>query len=218
MLGRSGRFADRVQAGDRLADRLTHLAAKDPVVLGLPRGGVIVADRVADALHAPLDVVLVRKLGVPFQPELAMGAIGEDGVRVLEDGVVASAGLRPDDIERVESRERLELERRSRRYRAVRPALSLTGRTALIVDDGIATGATVRAACQVVRALGAAEVVVATPVAPPDVIPRLETVADLVICLATPIPFYAIGAFYQDFSATTDDEVVAVLKKSAAQH
>ncbi len=151
------RFRDRVDAGRHLAEvvRRTGVAASDVVVLGLPRGGVPVAFEVAQALGAPLDVIVVRKLGVPFQPELAMGAIGEDGVRVENEDIVASAALRAVDVRTVERRERAELERRARRYRDDGARLDLQGRTAVIVDDGIATGSTARAACQVARAQGA---------------------------------------------------------------
>ena len=161
-------FTDRRDAGRRLAARLGHLSGPDTVVLGLPRGGVPVAYEVATALRAPLDVIVVRKLGVPFQPELGMGAIGEGGARVINEQVVRMAGVAPADIETVESHERQELERRSTRFRAGLPRLDLRGRTALIVDDGIATGSTALAACQVARASGAERVVLAVPVGPPE--------------------------------------------------
>lgn len=160
------RFVDRAEAGRRLGRCLGHLRGETPVVLGLPRGGVPVAFEVAAALGAPLDALLVRKLGVPHQPELAMGAIGEDGVRVVDDDVVAASRVSAHDIADVEARERRELERRALRYRGDRPPLALTGRTAIVVDDGIATGSTARAACRVARAHGAERVVLAVPVAP----------------------------------------------------
>src|SRR5450756_688428 len=152
-------FTDRVDAGRRLATRLQHLRGDEVVVLGLPRGGVPVAYEVARALDAPLDVIVVRKLGVPFQPELGMGAIGEGGARVLNDDVIRLAGVRPEDLAQVEARERAEVERRARRFRGERPMLSLEGRTIIIVDDGIATGGTARAALQVARVHGAGRVV-----------------------------------------------------------
>ena len=148
-------FVDRTDAGHRLADRLRHFRGQDVVVLGLPRGGVPVAYEVARALDAPLDIIVVRKLGVPYQRELAMGTIGEGGVRVIDPGLVSRAMVSDDELHAVEARERVELERRAERFRRVRPRIPLAGRTALIVDDGIATGSTARAACQVARAQGA---------------------------------------------------------------
>jgi putative phosphoribosyl transferase len=209
-------FVDRADAGRRLAERLRGLADKDPVVLGLPRGGVPVAFEVARSLSAPLDVIVVRKLGVPFQPEFAMGAIGEGGVRVLDRDVLLAAGIGEAELAGVERRERAELERRVRQYRATRPPVPLQGRPAIVVDDGIATGSTVRAACKVARVLGAARVIVAAPVASPSAVIQLDDVADEVICLAFPDPFYAVGEGYDDFTATSDAEVVALLERAAA--
>ena len=206
------RFANRVDAGQRLAARLKYLEGEDPVVVGLPRGGVPVALEVARALGAPLDVILVRKLGVPFQPELAMGAIGEGGVRVLNAEVIRLAGLSSKELAAVEQQERVELDRRSRRFRGNRPPVPLEGRTVVVIDDGIATGSTARAACQVAREHGAAHVVLAVPVAPPDWTSRLAGDADTFICVDTPEPFFGVGQFYEDFSQTTDDEVVACLE------
>ena len=205
-------FANRVEGGQRLAARLSYLKGEDPVVLGLPRGGVPVALEVARGLAAPLDVILVRKLGVPFQPELAMGAIGEGGVRVLNPDVIRMAGVSSADLAAVDQRERTELERRARRFRGNRQPIPLEGRTVVIVDDGIATGSTARAACQVAREHGAAHVVLAVPVAPPDWTSRLAGIADTFVCVDTPEPFYGVGQFYADFSQTTDDEVVACLE------
>jgi putative phosphoribosyl transferase len=208
-------FVNRVDAGRKLAARLTHLGGEDVVVLGLPRGGVPVGFEVAQALGAPLDVIVVRKLGVPYQPELAMGAIGEDGVRVVNADVVAMARVSEKDLAAVEGRERSELERRARLFRGDRPRISLEGRTAVIVDDGIATGSTARAAAQVARAHGAARVVVATPVAPSDVVMRLQPDADEVVVVWTPEPFYAIGQFYSDFNQVSDAEVVELLHRAS---
>ena len=205
-------FVDRAAAGRRLAAVLGHLRDEDVVVLGLPRGGVPVAAEVARALGAPLDVILVRKLGVPVQPELALGAIGEGGVRIINPDVVEVTGVTDAEIAMVETRERAELERRARRFRGGRPQVPLAGRIAVVVDDGIATGATARAACQVARAHGARRVVLAAPVAPPSVRAALATAADEVICVETPRRFLAIGEWYTDFAQTTDDEVVAVLR------
>ena len=210
-------FLDRSDAGRRLAGRMLHLRGEDVVVLGLPRGGVPVAAEVARALGAPLDVILVRKLGVPVQPELGMGAIGEGGVRIINPEVVAITRVTGGEIAAVETRERAELERRARRFRGDRPRTPLTGRTAIVVDDGIATGSTARAACQVARAQGAVRVVLAVPVAPPSARTALADDADEVICLETPRHFLAIGEWYQDFSQTSDGEVVRLLRLAAGE-
>ncbi len=211
-------FRDRAEAGALLAAEVVRALAGKPrgevVVLGLPRGGVPVAAAVARALDAPLDVIVVRKLGVPYQPELAMGAIGENGARVLNEQVLSVTGIREKDLAEVERRERIELERRARVYRGDRPPIDLAGKTAIVVDDGIATGSTVAAACQIARQRGAARVVVATPVAPPSSIRRLANVADDVIALLTPEDFFAIGEWYLDFSPTSDDEVRQLLQRT----
>jgi putative phosphoribosyl transferase len=210
-------FRDRVDAGRRLAGELErrHLENEDVVVLGLPRGGVPVAFEVAHALAKPLDIIMVRKLGVPFLPEFAMGAIGEGGVRILSRGVLQSAQVTGPELAAVEGRERAELERRSRRYRGDRPPVALVGRTAVVVDDGIATGSTARAACQVARALGAARVVMAAPVASRTSLTDLSEICDQVVCLEAPEPFYAVGEWYEDFSPTSDAEVEALLQRAA---
>lgn len=204
-------FTDRTDAGRQLAARLTGLKGQDLVVLGLPRGGVPVAAQVADALDAPLDICLVRKLGVPYQPELAMGAIGENGVRVLNDRVLSDAGVSAAALAEVETRERVVLEERARRYGTARGFADPRGRTAVVVDDGLATGATALAACQVVRARGAARIVLAVPVAPHDWAARVAGAADETYSVREPESFYAIGQFYDDFTQTTDEEVVACL-------
>ncbi|MEV7690509.1 phosphoribosyltransferase family protein [Streptomyces bungoensis] len=210
-------FRDRTDAGRRLAARLAHLRDQDPVVLGLPRGGVPVAALVAEALDAPLDVCLVRKLGVPYQPELGMGAIGEDGVRVINEDVLHGTGVSPADLARVEEHERAVLEQRAARYRGERHPVPVAGRTVVVVDDGIATGSTARAACRVARARGAARIVLAVPVAPRSFTGRLGDDADDVVCLETPRDFFAIGQFYGDFTQVTDDEVTACLHQAAAR-
>jgi putative phosphoribosyl transferase len=207
-------FIDRVDAGRRLAARLEHLRGGSVVVVGLPQGGVPVAYEVAKALDAPLDVIVVHKLGVPLQPELGMGSIGEDGVRIVNDEVVRTAGVSASELASVEARERAELERRVRRYRGDRPRTTLEGRTVVVVDDGVATGSTARAACQVVRAQRAARVVLAVPVAPPGWKARLDSGADEFVCLERPEPFYAIGQSYDDFSQTTDQEVIGCLERA----
>ena len=183
-----GIFADRADAGQQLAALLVHLGGERAVVLGLPRGGVPVAREVAVALGAPLDVIVVRKLGVPFQPELGMGAVGEDGVRIINRDVLAYAGISPDELGLVEDREQAEVRRRAARYRGGRPRISLEGKVAVIVDDGVATGSTARAACGIARVLGAERVVLAVPVAPPDWQDRLGQDADELVSVAAGAP------------------------------
>lgn len=209
-------FVDRRDAGLRLGERLRGLpGTEDAVVLGLPRGGVPVAFQVARALGAPLDVIVVRKLGVPYQPELGFGAIGEGGVRVVNPDVVRLANITRAEMAEVERRERAELERRARRFRGGREPVDLAGRTVIVVDDGIATGGTARAACQVARAHGASRVVLAVPVGAPETIASLRRDADEVVCLDTPDHFYAIGAWYDDFTQTSDEDVVDCLRRAA---
>ena len=211
-------YTDRRDGGRHLADRLTQFEDNpDVLVVGLPRGGVPVAAEVAAALHAPLDVIVVRKLGVPFQPELAMGAIGEDGVRVTNDEVVRMARVSSADLATVERHERVELERRAARFRRGRPRIPLAGKVVVIVDDGVATGSTARAACEVARTEGAAQVVLAVPVAPTDWTGRLSGVADLFVAAETHADFRAVGQFYRDFTQTSDDRVVQLLDEAAAR-
>lgn len=208
-------FADRIEAGQRLARRLEYLRGEEPVVLGLPRGGVPVAAEVADALGAPLDVIVVRKLGVPYQPELGMGAVGEDGIRVINEEVVRMAGVTPEDIDKVERLERAEVEARARRFRSGRTRVPLAGRTAILIDDGIATGSTMRAACQVTRAAGARRVVVAVPVAPAEAVRSFRNEADEMVCLQTPSMFYAVGQWYGDFTQVSDAKVTRLLQRES---
>jgi putative phosphoribosyl transferase len=208
-------FANRNDAGRQLARGLEHLRGQPVVVLGLPRGGVPVAAQVAHALGAPLDVIVVRKVGMPFQPELAMGAVGEDGVRVT-DRLRASA-VRPEEYAAAEARAQAAVSARAARYSSYRPREPLTGRIAVVVDDGIATGSTARAACQVARANGAARVMLALPVAPPGWEAKIGTDADEFVCLETPGEFYAIGQFYEDFSPTTEEDVIACLELATTE-
>lgn len=207
------RFRDRVEAGRMLAARLATERLNDPVVLGLPRGGVPVAAEVAAALDAPLDVLVVRKLGVPGQPEVAMGAVGEGGAIVRNDEVIALARVTADAFAAAEARERAEVEQRVRRFRGGSAAVDLHGRTAVVVDDGVATGATARAACAIARARGAAQVVLAVPVAAPDVLEQFAE-ADDVVCLSAPQGFMAVGMHYLDFRQTDDSEVMALLRQA----
>jgi putative phosphoribosyl transferase len=208
------RFRDRVDAGRQLADRLTRLADEEPVVVGLPRGGVPVATEIARELKAPLDIVLVRKVGAPHRSELAVGAVGEDGVTVRNRGILDELGLSWEDLEEQVRRERAEVIRRAHSLRPNRPRVELTDRTVIIVDDGIATGSTVVAAMRVVRSLGARRIVLAVPVAPADTLAQLSELADEVVCLLTPARFRAVGQWYSDFRQVPDDEVRALLLHS----
>ncbi|WP_372405256.1 phosphoribosyltransferase family protein [Streptomyces luteireticuli] len=205
------RFDDRVDAGRRLAARLEHLRSAHPVVLGLPRGGVPVAFQVAHALGAPLDVIIVRKLGVPYHRELGFGALGEGGVRVVRDDIMRMSRVDEDDLAEVQRDEQVQLERQAERFRGGRERIPLEGRTVIVVDDGIATGSTASAACKVARAQGADRVVLAVPVASPDAVEALRGEADELVYLSAPALFSAVGEWYRDFSQTEDDEVVALL-------
>ena len=215
-VGVKARFKDRREAGQILAGALAEAAVVDPdtVVLGLPRGGVVVAVQVAEALELPLDIIIVRKLGVPWQPELAFGAVGEGEVMHVDESLRTHLRLDNEIVSQIAARERLAIEHRAELWRHGRPPMSLQDKTALIVDDGIATGATARAACQVARGLGADRVVVATPVAPPDTVAALRQAADRVIGASTPSPFGAVGYFYDDFSEVSDQEVQEILAKN----
>lgn len=207
-------YADRADAGRQLAERLMTYRGQDVLVLGLPRGGVPVAYEVADALDAPLDVLVVRKLGVPSQPELAFGAIGEDGARVLNERVLQHVLVSGAEIAQVESAQRAELQRRVERYRGGREQLPLRDRVVLIVDDGFATGSTARAACLVARAQGAATVVLAAPIGSADTVAELRHYADDVVCLGAPAYFHAVGQGYRDFTQTSDAEVCELLARA----
>jgi putative phosphoribosyl transferase len=213
-LARTGRFTDRTEAGWLLAERLERFRALRPVVLGLPRGGVPVAYQVARALDAPLDVIIVRKLGVPLQPEVAMGAIGEHGVSVLSPQVIADSGVGDEELAEVEGRERQELAACLRRYRRGRERTDFTGRATIVVDDGVATGASARVACRIARHLGASPVILAVPVGPADAL-RLVGEADTVVAVEAAEDFEAVGHHYVDFSPTGDDEVITLLDRSA---
>ncbi|POH64593.1 MULTISPECIES: phosphoribosyltransferase [Cryobacterium] len=207
-------FIDRVEAGRRLALQLDYLRGQDIVVLGIPRGGVPVAYEVAASLDVPLDVIVVRKLGVPFQPEFAMGAIGEGGEQLIDESTVALTGVTDAEVSAVEARERVNLDARVERLRPGRDRIPLDGRTVVIVDDGVATGATARVACDVARRFGAATVILAVPVIAASTLAEM-TGADDIVYLAAPETFWAVGQFYTDFSATTDDEVARLLDEAA---
>jgi putative phosphoribosyl transferase len=210
-------FRDRREAGRRLAAELADYAGRpDVLVLALPRGGVPVAFEVARALAAPLDVFLVRKLGVPGHEELAMGAIATGGVRLLNEEVVRSLRIPPGVIERVAAIEGEELERRERAYRGNRPAPEVRGRTVILIDDGLATGASMRAAVAALRQQQPAKIVVAVPIAAPSTCEEFRDEVDETVCAVTPEPFYAVGLWYEDFSQTTDEEVHDLLARASA--
>lgn len=202
-------FLDRRDAGRRLASALTHLRDRLPLVLAVPRGGVVVGREVADALHAPMDVVVPRKLRAPFNPELAIGAVAEGGAVFVDQETAYGVGQAYIDAEI--AAQRLEIARRVQVYRGGRPLPDLAGRTAIVVDDGIATGATLVAALRAARALRPARLVAAVPVAPPEGVARLANEADEVVCLAAPAIFHAVGQFYEDFRQIEDAEVTAML-------
>lgn len=209
------RFHDRRDAGQWLAADLHAYAARtDVIVLALPRGGVPVGYEVAVTLGAPLDVFVVRKLGLPGHEELAMGALASGGVRVLDEELIRLARVTPAEVSRVTTAEQAELERRERRYRGDRPFPDLRGKTAILVDDGLATGSTMRAAVTALRIEGPTRIVVAVPVAAAETRDALKRLADDVICAVTPEPFHAVGLWYDDFSQTTDDEVRELLERS----
>jgi len=207
------RFPDRAAAGRALAERLLEIELDAPVVIALPRGGVPVAHEVAQALGAPLDIALVRKLGAPGRPELGIGALGEDGTVILDRGTVAALSVGRAEIEAIVERESAELERRRQLYRGDRPAVDVSGRATILVDDGIATGVTTIAAAAMLRERGATRVLTAVPVCPATAVGYLrEQLGDL-ICLSSPLRFGGVGAWYDDFTQTSDDEVVELLRR-----
>lgn len=209
------RYRDRQDAGERLAEALEAYRGRDDVlVMGLARGGVPVAFEVARALDLPLDVFLVRKLGTPGREELAMGAIATGGFRVLNEDVLEALDLRTEDIEQAAKRETAELERRERAYRRGEPAPVLEGKSVILVDDGLATGASMQVAVRSVRSENPAAIVVAVPTAPWSTCKQLETMADTVICLDTPENFWAVGQWYENFDQTTDEEIMMLLEQA----
>lgn len=213
------RFTNRREAGQALARHLRAFANDpDAVVLGLPRGGVPVAYEIARELNLPLDVFIVRKLGVPRYEELAMGAIASGGARVLNDEVVHRLGISEEEIDAVAAREQLELERREREYRGETAPLDVTGKTAILVDDGLATGSTMRAAIQALRQKNAGQIIVAAPVGAPDSCERIAREGDRVVCAVQPEDFQAVGAWYDDFAQTSDAEVCELLSEIAHAH
>jgi putative phosphoribosyl transferase len=208
-------FRNRIDAGERLTEKLEHYAGRpDVIVLALPRGGVPIGYEVARALGAPLDVFLVRKLGVPGREELAMGAIASGGVRVLNEDVVSELGIPEYWLDKVAARELEELQRRETAYRDGRPAPDVRGKSVILVDDGLATGASMRAAVAALRKFGPGRIVVAVPVGAAQTCDEFRDLADEVVCAETPDPFYAVGSWYADFDQTTDDEVRDILARA----
>jgi putative phosphoribosyl transferase len=208
-------FADRIEAGARLAEALEHLEGEDVVVLGVPRGGVEVAAEVARLRGWPLDIVIPRKVGAPFNPELGLGAIAP-GVRVLDERMIRTLNVSPDYLEEEISAQEEEIHRRTEAYRGGRPPVDVRGKVAVVVDDGVATGGTAAAAVRWARAQGATRVVLAIPVAPREALMRLSKEADEVVCLGTPEPFFAVGQWYERFPQTSDREVVDLLERARA--
>jgi len=210
------RFANRTDAGRRLATELQEYANRpDVIVLALPRGGVPIGYEVANALGVPLDVFVVRKIGLPWQEELAMGAVASGGVRVFDRNLIRVAHVSDADVERIADAEERELERRERMYRGDRPFPDLNAKTVILVDDGLATGASMRAAVAALREEKPARIVVAVPVAAPETCDAFRSIADEIVCAETPEPFQAVGQWYDDFSQTTDEDVKALLARGA---
>ena len=209
-------FADRSDAGRRLTGELTHLKERRPAILALPRGGVAIGFEIAQALDAPLDIVLVRKIGVPWQPELAVGAVTDGAApeTFIDQGLAANLNIPESYLQEEAARQLVEIERRREAYCAGRPRLEIGGRTAIVVDDGIATGATMRVALQATRRRGPAHLVLAVPVAPPDTLAALGSAADETVCLETPAGLGAIGYYYSDFHQMTDAEVTDLLARA----
>ena len=209
------RFLDRSDAGKKLAEKLKNYQnGKDLIVLGLPRGGIPVAYEVAKAFKAPLDVFLVRKLGLPNQPELAMGAIASGGVRVMNENVVRRSGVSEQQVEEIVNEEQKKLQEREEIYRGARPEIGIHGKTVLLVDDGLATGASMQAAVSALKEFDPEKIVVAVPTAPRDTCQEFESLVDEVVCLRTPSPFWGVGGSYQNFSQTSNEEVRELLEKS----
>lgn len=206
-------FRDRREAGKALAKELAFLKGqKDVLVLAIPRGGVVVGYQVAEELGIPLDIYITRKIGAPYNPELALGAVASDGSVILDEALLQRLGVSPDFVEGEKKRQQAEIARRLDKYRGNRPALDLTGKTVILVDDGVATGATTLATLRALKKQPIARLILAIPVGPPDVIETLAKEADQIVCLSTPEPFWAVGSFYLVFDQTSDEEVLKLLQ------
>lgn len=209
------RFIDRVDAGKKLVEKLEkYKNNNDAIVLGLPRGGVVTAYEIAKELNLPLDIIVTRKIGAPEQPELALGALSQEGEPVLDNRLIDIVGANEDDLREIIEDEQYELKRRISRYRGNRPKLNLDGKIAILVDDGLATGATMRAAIVSARLLKASKIVIAVPVSPADTLIKIQSLSDEVICLYTPKTFWGVGGFYDNFLQVTDEQVMDLLGKS----
>ncbi len=211
------RFSNRTEAGKQLFSALKNVD-KDAIVLAVPRGGVVVGFEIAHALNIPLDVIITKKIGAPSNPELAIGAVAEDGSYLLDDNLVRMLGVSQIYIKSEVERQKTEIKRRLKNYRGDAPTIEVAGRDVILVDDGVATGATLKAALRSLRNRGAKSVTVAVPVGPPETVHELEGEADRVVCLLTPEPFYAIGEFYENFDQTTDEEVIELLTRCRQEH
>lgn len=208
-------FEDRQQAGALLAQKLEHLRGKDALVLALPRGGVVVGHQIARAMQASLDVYIAHKIGAPFNEELAIGAVASDGTIVLDDVLIAQLGVTSSYLEREIERQKREIQRRLECYRGKKPPPAVEGRIIILVDDGVATGATTKAALRALRRQNPARLILAVPVGPPEAIQSLEQEADQVVCLAMPEPFWAVGRFFLDWAQISDAQVVRLLEDAA---
>lgn len=208
------RFADRQEAGRQLAERLMPYQTENPLILALPRGGVVTGFEVAQVLKAPLDVMIVRKLGAPEQPELGIGAVAPNGIRVLDWELIRFLGISEAQLEAITRQEMQELERRLRAYRGDGPPLDVRNRTVIVVDDGLATGVTARAAILALRQMQPRKIVLAVPVSPPEAAERMRADVDELVCLHEPPDFLAVGAWYRQFDQVTDDEVIALLRRA----
>lgn len=207
-------YADRYEAGSRLAEKLLQYKGQNTVVLALPRGGVVLGYEVAKALNAPLDVFVARKIGAPFYPELGIGAIAPNGIQILDSGLIKSLGIEREDIEKVVERETAEMQRRLELYRGDSPPINLDGKTVILIDDGLATGVTARAAVLSVKKMRPNKIILAAPVSPPSTAERFRQEVDEFICLEEPLDFYAVGAYYSDFSQISDMEVIDLINKA----
>lgn len=207
-------YKDRFDAGQKLAEKLLKYKNENPIIIALPRGGVVIGYEIAKKLSAPLDVIVTRKIGAPFQPELGIGAIGPKGIRLLNSGLIQTLGVSEIQVEQIIEEETMEMNRRIELYRGNLPPLDLTGRTVILVDDGIATGVSDKAAIMSVKYFYAKKIILAVPVCPPNTAEKFHKYVDEFICLAQPPDFYAVGAYYENFEQVSDEEVINLLKEA----